>query len=107
MKTKATMTIYPANYTPFTRIRANCPAIDKIGPAICRETHESRDMSCPNSRLRFWPDVAPHQCLGEGPAGKTGKQKNKNSTTEANKCMKTREAQQKCPKKVGCFCLSF
>src|SRR5208283_2556445 len=53
------------------------------------------------------PDVAPYQCFREGPAGNTAKKKNKNSTFKAGMCMKTKETQTICPKKVGHFCLSF
>ena len=52
-------------------------------------------------------DVAPCQCLREGPAGKTGKQKNKKSTFKAGMCMKTNKTRTKCPEKVGHLRLRF
>ena len=73
MKTKVTMTICLVKYTAFTRIGTNCTVIDKVGRAIGPKAHKLRDQSCLNRRLRLSPDVAPHQCPREGPAGDTGK----------------------------------
>jgi len=56
---------------------------------------------------RLSPDVPPYQRLREGPAGNTGKQKNKKSTFKAGMCMKTNKTRTKCPEKIRHFCLSF
>jgi hypothetical protein len=45
--------------------------------------------------------------LREGPAGKTGKQKNKIITFKAGMCMKTKGTQTICPKGFGHLRLSF
>jgi len=58
-----------------------------------------------DSRLRrMWRLI---NRLREGPAGKTGKQKNKILTFEAGMCMKTNKPMTKCPKRFGHLRLSF
>jgi hypothetical protein len=106
MKTKDTMTICPVNYTFFTRIRTNFTVMDKIGRAIGPKAHKLRDKSCLNKKLRFSPDMPPHQCPRESPAGDTGRNL-KISTFEAGMYMKTSKTLTKYPKKVGHFRLGF
>ncbi len=56
MKKNTTMTIFPAKYTTFARIRTNCTVIDKIDRGIWQKEHKLRDDSL---------DVPPYQWFRE------------------------------------------
>ena len=73
MKTKETVTICPANYMPFTRIRTSFTVNHKIGGAIGSKAHKLRDKSCLNKRLCFSSDAPPYQSFRDGPAGNAEK----------------------------------
>jgi hypothetical protein len=107
MKTKETVTICPAKYTPFTRIRPSFTVMDKTGQTIGPMAHKLRDKSYLSKRLLFSRDVAPHQCPRESPAGGTGKKDLKIITFKAGMYMKTNKSRTKCMKRNGHFRLSF